>query len=309
MKISSEKQIDTIKYNGLLLYGNDIGLINKVRSTLSSLQTIEITIKDFEIDLFTLMSSQNMLFSRTLFLIRTNASITKQSQELLAERIYDNFVLFLAEEVNLSLRKFCEGSDKMLSLGCYPENTMYKFEQEIRELLPNIDSDALKVISETFLGDRTLLYTEIEKIKSFCSNKITKKDVELVLSQNIKVFLDDAAFAFAKLDPKYFELIQEFQDVQVLRAILRLFINLYKTHEIIASGKTFDFATKELGIFFKNLSSFKLMYSRFSFQEILEVIYLLHKAEIESKKGNKILEHLFFQFKILKGGYEMQHTK
>lgn len=306
------------KIKAIMLYGQDKGVIDYIFSMI---------VKNFSKTSY--VYSYSDAISRGLDVILNNISLFGSSdiikitdvppainadlKEILLLGTH-HIPILIADELSpsSSLRKFFESEDSLASMACYNDdakNVRAIAYGKITASQKTIDADALSYLSWNLNGDRNIIENELEKLLLYTSNatSIRLEDVESSVSSNIISSPDFLCISFAKGDAKKFFtestnlLSENISIVWIIRAISRYYINLYVVAIQKSMGVSQEAAISSLKppIFFKYLLDFKDISNSVSLEKITKVLFLLHKAEAESKSSTisaeSICENLFFR--------------
>lgn len=288
----------TIK--GLLLYGPDKGYISRIS---------EIIIKKFDFlsitytyqnissagHLQTLLNTKNFFNKKEFIKITNIPSTLDQKFKLVLASEFNNFPVFIGDELtpNSSVRNFFEKEEYLASLACYhdeEQNILKLILKKCQEASKSIDDEALKFLKENLKGDHRYIISELEKIifYTYDQEKISYEDVEKIISDNLLSNSENMCIYFCQQNLEGFlkelsKLRQEnINEILIIRALIRYFLNLYIVLSKKGSGINIDEAMRTLSppIFFKYLNDFKINLNRFTLKKILKVLSILQQSEI-----------------------------
>jgi len=294
--------ITTGKIKALLLYGPDKGYIDKICQHLvkkfnmlqTSIEHSDLNASSLEI----LLNSPNFFGQKELIKIRgVGNSIDKNLKTILSNE-YIHFPVFIGEDITASgsFRKFFETEEYLAALACYHDDET-KIEKIILNKLERcnktINKEALIYLKTHLKGDHELVSNEIKKLVYFAHDKqeITLNDIKEVLSSEITANGSDLAMYFSKKDYTNFleELNilkkQNINEVLIIRALIRHYLNLYIVLLKVKSGERLDLAIKSLSppIFYQYISDFTKIASNLSLDECLKTLKRLQQAEVDYK--------------------------
>lgn len=306
------------KVKALLLYGPDKGYIDKICRYLvknrGMLQT-SIEYSDLNISsLGVLLNSPNFFGQKELIKVRgVGNSIDKNLKAILIGE-YINFPVFIGEDItsSSSFRKFFETEESLAALACYHDDEA-KIEKIVLNKLEKcnkiINKEALIYLKTHLKGDHELISNEINKLTYFAHDKyeITLNDIREVLSSEIMANGSDLAMYFSKKD--YINFLEELNilkkqninEVLIIRALIRHYLNLYIVLSKVKNGERLDLAIKSLSppIFYQYINDFTKIASTISLDECLNTLKILQQAEIDYKLNpagfdllQKILENI-----------------
>lgn len=290
------------KIKALLLYGPDKGYIDKICRHLvkkfnmlqTSIEYNDLNISSLEI----LLNSANFFGQKELIKIRgVGNSIDKNLKAILNDN-YINFPVFIGEDITSSsgFRKFFETEESLAAVACYHDDAI-KIERIILDKVSKsnktINKEALIYLKTHLKGDHELVCAEINKLIYFAHDKqeITLNDIKEVLSSEITANGSDLAMYFSKKDYiKFLEELsilkkQNINEVLIIRALIRHYLNLYIVLLKVKSGERLEVAIKSLSppIFYQYINDFTKIATGLSLTECLETLKLLQQAEVEYK--------------------------
>jgi DNA polymerase-3 subunit delta len=296
------KSIEKGQISAVLLYGPDKGLIRSICSKLIgkfSLSTTNVDYQDLTASsLRMILNNQNFFNQRELIKINHNGSgIDKDFKDIFKDS-HLHFTVIIADELPTSsaLRKFFEVEEKLASIACYLEN-----EHNISKLIiskchgakKQLDDDALTFLKENLKSDQGSITSELDKLLTFASDidRISLKDVTEVISIDNSASGDEMCIHFANKDLDRFlneatKLQQQnINEVLMIRALMRYYINLYTVITKIDNGQRIDEAMKSLSppIFFKFVDGFKQNVQNLSRSETIKGLSVFLKAEMKFK--------------------------
>lgn len=286
----------------LLLYGPDKGYINKICNSLvnkynllkTSVEYNELKANSLDI----LANSQNFFKQRQLIKVRSVGESIDKSLKLALNRDYLHFLVFIADELSTSssIRKFFENEDYLASLACYHDD-----EQKITKIIlhkcasrgKTISTEAVKYLSSHLKGDHLGIINEINKLIyfSFDIDKITINEAQNIISNEFMANGDNLCAYFVLDDLANFlqefnKLIQQnINEVLIIRALIRYYLNLYIVLSKLQMGVSLDLAIKSLTppIFYKYEQIFRNIISKINLKDCTKIIKYLRQAEIEYK--------------------------
>lgn len=299
-QLFSKIEKDTIK--GLLLYGPDKGYISK---------TCELTIKKFDLlpttisycnlkasQLAMTLNSNNFFNKREFIKVISVPSALDPTIKLILESDFFHFVVFIADELSpaSSTRKFFEAENKLASIACYHDD-----EQGILKILlkkcemagKTIEPQAVNYLKSYLKGDHNLIISEINKLLYFVNdqNRITLDNVQQVISKNLMASSDELCIYFINKNPQGFlnELVnlkqQGINEILIIRALIRYYLNLYIVLSRTIQGSSLDNAITQISppIFFKYITDFKKAATSLTIATILKALSILQQAEVDFK--------------------------
>lgn len=299
LKIIADKQAGSI-----LLHGPNYGftrliveqLISKFNLMARSLSAKEVNLPALE----SMAMARNFLGQRELIKITntSNSTIDKAIRDFLINQQFDNLICFIADEPlpSFGIRKFFEEQKNLVAVGCYYDNEQTVgriFLEQCGKSNKSVEDEALAYLKQHLKGDYQIIHSEIDKILAYVHDKnhITREDVEKTLSSGIISSGDEMCVYFAKKQPlNWLEEVnrligQNINQVLIIRALIRYYINLYIVCSKIEDNDNIDNAIKSLSqpIFFKYVNDFKQICRSVSSADIIRVLSVLQNAEMSYK--------------------------
>jgi len=296
------EKIDNGQINALLLYGPDKGYIDKVCRTLVKkfhLLKTSIDYSDLKvISLEMLLNTKNFFMQKQLIKVRSvGESIDKSIKLALAKKTL-HFVVFIADELpsSSSMRKFFEAENHLASLACFHDDQP-KIAKIILQKCANtnkiIEDDAVKYLASCLKDDHQTILNEVDKLIyfTFGKDRITLNDAQIVVSDESMGTGDNLCMYFVQrnLDDflrEYTKLKQQnINDILIIRALIRYYLNLYTVLNKLKTGASIDEAIKSLSppIFYKYVQSFKKAITQISLKNCTIALQYLHQAEVDYK--------------------------
>lgn len=295
-------KVENGQIKALLLYGPDKGYIDKVcKALVKKFDLLKTSIEYSEIksrSLETLVNTQNFFMQKQLITVRSVGESIDKSLKLALSKDSVHFLVFIADELSTasSTRKFFETETYLASLACYHDD-----EQKIAKIILHkcnsvgkvIKEDAVKYLTAHLKGDHQMLVSEIDKLVYFTFDKeqITLDDARQVVSDDFMGNGDNLCAYFSSKDVDNF--LQEFNklkqqninEVLIIRALIRYYLNLYTVLSKLETGVDIDVAVKSLSppIFYKYVASFKKAVNKLKLGDCIKALKHLQQAEIDYK--------------------------
>jgi DNA polymerase III subunit delta len=289
----------------ILFYGPNRGYIKVITEQITkklNLLSTTISAKDLSPSRLNLIAnSQNFFKQKELIkIIDTPPSISKDMKELLKSEDFNNFICFVADDSlpSSGIRKFYEEQSNLASVACYYDNeqTVAKaILQQCAKRGKTIEEEALYYLKSHLKGDHNIIKNELEKLFNYTHDKkiIFKQDVLSILSPELLASGDEMCIHFGKKNAnKFLEEIQKLKEqnineVLIIRALIRYYINLYIVTTKLEDGEPIDQAIKLLSppIFFKYINDFKQIVQKTLSQDAIHVLMVLQNAEISFKSN------------------------
>ncbi len=289
----------------LMLYGPNRGFISAIINQLVNklnLLVFEATEKDITArNLQILANSKNFFQQRELLKIDYKSSaFNKDLKEFFSKAEFTNVLCFVCGESMPSsgIRKFFETEKNLAILSCY-----YNDEKTINQIAlsiaarhkKNIDQDALFYIRDQLKGDNQLIKNELEKLIYYAGDnaQISYDDAVSVISKDLSANGDEMCTYFATQRAELFleEVTklknQNINEILMIRALIRYYINLFIVVKKLEDGQLIDQSIKALSppIFFKYVADFKNVAQKLSSSDVLRILNLLQQSEVSFKKN------------------------
>lgn len=303
------------KYNGVLLYGPEVGLVSNRAKTIATkiIGDLKDPFRYADIDFTKILESPFILSDELSSLSLTGGkrvirirdvkpSIPKNIVEIIKQySSKDSFLLMTSGELAKSsyTRLFFEKESTLAALPCYADN-----ESSVRQIIisslnkENIkyDPEILPMLLDLFAENRMVILSELDKLITYAKDKdkLTKEDVFKAVQSSKEASIENICIATANKDLKLAEnclskaISENVEPIAIIRSIIYYFNRLYSAQKSIASGKSTQQAMSSLRppVFFKNIDSFKKHLNIWNQSSILKVLTLLTSAEIKCKTVN-----------------------
>ncbi len=304
------QKIEKGSIKALLMHGVNQGFITTAITQIAKkVDLIVNTIVNKELTpekLSLLAYSQNFFGKKALIkIIDINPTLDKDMKELIKDNTFYNFVCFVASDL-LSpngIRKFFEDQSELASVACYYDNeqTIAKIIlQECKKYKKSIEKEALFYLKSHLKGDHQIIKSELKKLFNFTHDKsiITKEDIHLTLSSDLLASAEEMCLFFGKKEPiKFLKEVQKLKEqnkneVLMIRALLRYYMNIYTVTLKLEKGENIDKAIKSLSppIFFKYIDEFKQVVYKSSSSDALFCLETVQNAEINYKINPKVFD-------------------
>ncbi|GBQ85384.1 DNA polymerase III subunit delta [Asaia krungthepensis] len=283
MKIDARSTARTLaeigKWRGVLLYGDDLGLIREraaqcVRLVAESLDDpFRVAVLDQEqhgrieeeIGALSLIGGRRAVWVRDAqdaVLARVTAALQIESDTLLVIEAPG-----LASRAKL--RAALDAHPKIAAIGCYPEEgrtLIASLADLFREAGIAVDRDALFWLSSVLGADRAAVRSEVEKLVLYAgeSGKLSLDECQECIGDSAGATLDDATSAAMAGDRAVADIALEraladgLSPIALARACLSLMTRLLRVLDWMDEGKSRQEAVKMLRppVFFKKVDSF-----------------------------------------------------
>ena len=249
----------------------------------------------------------NEILSRSLFdnkkiiiIKRASDKIIKIVEELITKNISDTLIIINADilEKKSKLRSLFEKEKKLVCVAFYPDNQQilskiaFDYLRDKKIILSQANTN---LIVNRCNGDREVLKHELKKIEFYCAGekKITTEDIlklsNLIENFSISELIDNC---LAKNQKKTINILNEnnFRSEDYIM-ITRSFLN--KTKKILKLSKEYQInndLNKTINdskppIFWKDKEIVKQQLSKWTPEEVKELIFNLNEIELQIKKG------------------------
>ena len=293
----------------LLLYGEDtfrlkrklkekIDHYRKIHKSGLNLRFLDLREKNFADFKNEIQSSP--MFSEKKFLILENVSSNSNFKERFLKEIEkfegpEVIILFL-EKQDLSKDPFFQELKKHSKFQEFKPLTLFKLKywiiNEFRKYGKEIEKDALFRLIELVGNDLWQLNNEIKKLVNFQKgNKITLKDVEELVSENVKVNVFRTIDAIAANNKKRAlkllnSLFERGEKPSFLIALLKFqFKNLLLIKDLIERGKTQREITSSLNLHPFIVKNLFFLAKKFSKEKLKKIYFEIFNLENKIKTG------------------------
>jgi DNA polymerase-3 subunit delta len=321
MKITSTNSatiIDKVKrgsVKSILLHGPNTGLslaiINKIRND-SNFNVTKIKYKDLAVDdLKSILASRNFFSDKELVIIEDVTGAVKSglknyiTETLNSNKPFDGLIIFYANESMPAsgIRKIHEEGMHAISMGSYLEDEKLiskVISQASLKSGKEMTREAYHYLVTHLKGDHQTVKNELDKLYCFAHDEkiITDEIVSKILSPEAMANGDQMCIYFSS--KQYDKFLQEVENLQaqninevlMIRALLRHYINLYIVTSSMEDGVSLSEAVKKLSppVFFKYLPAFRKVAGSVVSADTLSMIGKLLEAEIEYKSNAKTFD-------------------
>lgn len=291
------------KVNALLFHGPNTGLAEIILAQIIkkfSLLVSHYSFKEAKPDILYPKAFETNFFQQKelIKVSEVTPTLSKDLKELLQQEGFSNLLCFIADESlpPSGIRKFFEDSSNLACIACYYEDEQAIAKMALKKIIDagkNIDEDGLFFLKNHLKGDSKIIDNEIQKLLYYCHDKklITKADIVATMSSELLASGDDMCIYFASKEYNLFlkEIAklkeQNINEVLIIRALIRFYINLYIVISQLEDGINIDAALKKVSppIFFKYIPSFKEITRKISSSDAIKMLEKLNQAEAEYK--------------------------
>lgn len=296
---------------GFLFYGPDYGLAAELSTKLCThflasspaiLKELDYTlVKQTPVELADCFKSQS-LWGEKLIVVMKQVTATLPAllqQVILSAKEAEGYMVLVAGELPpaSSTRQLFENTEFLAAIACYKDEaaTLKKIIiDHLHQARVHIEADALKFLESQLTGDRMMVRNELEKLVLYAgpSQRVTLKDAEMCLGENLDVSLDEATLALASLSTakaighlkRLWE--EETSPITVIRSFSRYFSRLLHVKSLMEEGMPEAQAMAQLKppVFFKQVGLFKQHLQHWSSARLAKVLHRLLELEVECKK-------------------------
>ena len=308
-----EKEIDVLKKNLFLLYGENLGLKEELK------KNIRLKFNKAKILMFSqeeLLKNLNLLYNEIL-----NTSLFEETKILFIENVNDKILPIVEEiEKNLEnnkiflfskilekkskLRNFFEKSKNNICVPCYADS-----EITIRKIILNklkgfqgLSPENVNLILENCRMDRIKHNNDIDKIITFFNNKkIERKELEILLNVSVNDNFDelkDEALKGNKTKTNKLiseTLIDKDKNFLYLSLINQRLMKIADFHKL-ENRSDIETAINSLKppVFWKDKPAFTIQVKKWNLKKINEILKT-YNLELEIKSNSKINHNLLIK--------------
>jgi len=318
-----KKNLDLLKYNLFLLYGENFGLKKDIKEFISKI----LKEKDNNIEILSIYENEifdneenfyNLVYSGSLFSGTKIITIYEATDKIIEKirNIYDKYpenvflIIFSAIlEKKSKLRNFFEIKEKTICIPCYLDNEKNLeiiAQSEFKKSNIAISREAINLLIEVSNGDRNNLRNEIEKIKSYSLNKKKIELDEIKLLTNftgnyksdslVNECLCGNILQYKKIISELY--VNTINQVLLLRILSNKIQRLHKIKEHENKSNNLDnlINTSKPAIFWKEKPLVRKQLSIWSSDDLKKMISEINNTELLCKKNPQISKFIFFNF-------------
>ena len=306
LKSSEIKKIDLNKPNIILFYGKNEGLKNEsinqlIENQSSILKYDQNEILENENILYETILSSSLFDEKKIIIIkRVTDKIIKIIENLMPQKLSDIIIILNAENLDKKskLRSYFEKDKAYICVPFYPdtEQTLIKLCYDyLKKKKISISTANINLIINRCLGDRYILFNELNKIDNYCKYKkvINEQDIikltNLIENYSISELVDNC---LAKNKKKTINILNEnnfSQDETIL--IIRVFLNkskkIFNLSEEFSKNRNIDLtiAKAKPPIFWKDKNITKQQIIHWTPKEIKKLMFKISEIELQMKKN------------------------
>ena len=318
-----KKNLELLKYNLFLLYGENFGLKKDIKEFISK----TLKEKDNNIEILSVYENEifaneenfyNLVYSGSLFSDTKIITIFEATDKIIEtiNNIYDKypenvFLITFSEilEKKSKLRNFFETKEKTICIPCYLDNEKdleIIAQSEFKKNNIAISREAINLLIEVSNSDRNNLRNEIEKIKSYSVNKKKIELDEIKLLTNfsgnyksdslVNECLCGNISQYKKIASELY--LNAINQVLLLRILSSKIQRLHKIKEQVNKLNSLDnlINTSKPTIFWKEKPLVKKQLSIWSLDDLKKMISEINNTELLCKKNPQISKFIFFNF-------------
>ena len=311
-----EENIEILKNNLVLIYGENLGLINDLKKKILEKRP-ESKILKFNQD--EILKKENVFFDEIMnkslfehkkifFIDNVNDKFLKLAEQILSLQNENSFYLYSGIlEKKSKLRNFFEKEKKTDIVPCYQDNeiTLKKIISRNLKNYSGLNASIINLIIESCGNDRTKIKNELNKINTyFDSSPLNYENLSKLI--NIKEnddfnFIRDFAISGNK------EKTGEFLDNTILETdktsyyLSNLNLRLLKLKEVVKSEKNLEQTINEIRppIFWKDKPTFLLQAKVWDTRKLNLAIDKTFDAEIKLKTRSNINKNIILKKLII----------
>lgn len=295
------------EYKLCLLFGQDEFVISiKAKEILNIFKNeniLNISQEEFKNKpsrIFEEFQSISFFSNRTIIVLRLNErpnDATKYIKQIF-EKVDENnknFILIIAGDLatSSSLRKFCEESDYIVSIGCYNETdsgVINFIKNKLNEYELKFNQDIVNKIYSNIGNNLLVLEKEIEKISLYKGDdkNLTLEDIEKITTDISDSDISEFINYFCTLDKQNTfkslnKLLSENQSIVLTRSLISHFLLLQRINYRISNGEDISNAIKLERVFWKEQLYIK---KHLEIWDLKKINFMLEKF-IELEKTSK----------------------
>lgn len=311
MKIDARSTARTLaeigKWRGVLLYGDDFGLIREraaqcVRLIAESLDDpFRVALLDQEqhVRVEEEVGALSLIGGRRVVWIRDGQD--SLLPRVMAALAIESDTVMVIEAPGLAsrakLRTTLEAHKSIASIGCYPEegkNLVASLADLFRDASVTIDRDALFWLSSVLGADRAAIRSEVEKLVLYAGEggRLTLDECQECIGDSASATLDDATTAAMAGDRATADIALEraladgLSPIALARACLSLMTRLLRVLDWMSEGKSRQEAMKQLRppVFFKKTESFNRAIERWDRTALIRACEAVQGFELACKQ-------------------------
>jgi len=313
-----EKNINLLKSNLILFYGENIGLINEFKKILKKENETYSIVRITEDNI---LNNQNILFSEIY-----NESLFEEKKIIFIDNVSDKILNLLKEiqpkinnnkiylfsgilEKKSKLRSYAEKLKDCDIIPCYKDSeiNLRNLIQQNLKGYTGLNAQIINSLIENSNLDRTKIQNELEKIKIYFSDKIIKDD-DLNKLLNIKInddfdVIKDSALKGNKITTNKLLSSSIFEIEKTPLYIVMLNKRLSKIKEIVKSSGNKNVSqiidNMKPPIFWKDKPNYLHQTKIWNLSKINEALKLTYQFEVKVKSNNDINKHLLLKKLLL----------
>ena len=304
-----EQNINLIKEKLVLIYGENLSLIDDLKNIIKVSQNNLEIISNFQDDI---LKNQEQFFkdilnlslfekNKIFFIINASDKILPLIHEV-EKKIDDQKIFVFADllDKKSKIRNYFEKSKHTGIIPCYPDNeiTLRKIVTEKLKNFKNLNTENINLILESSNMNRMKLKNELEKILFFFTNKELQKDKLISLlnlreNENFNDLKDEAIIGNINETNKLINdtVLEPEKNILYINLINQRF---NKISEALYNSKnnSLENAIDSLKppIFWKDKPKFKVQAKKWSLKKIKEVLNKTYNLELKIK-SNSLINH------------------
>lgn len=313
------KKLEVEKKNFYLLYGENDGLKSDIIKDIESkkkkkFEKFKFTEKELlenSENFYNLINSGSLFEENKLIIINNITDKSIKIIDYVNEKKSEILIFYLANKLDKKskVRNLFEKKEELICIACYEDNRITLNNiliAEIKNKNIKISQESLNLLIDRSSGDRQNLKNEIEKIKSYATNKKTLTFEEIKTLTNLSENFENEEIinnCLAKKQKKLKKIFEEnnfsTEDYFILFKILTKKIHrLFKIKSLVVSGKKIDVAFKEIKpmVFWKEKDIIKEQLNLWNLNQLKILLNKLNQIELLCKKNNDIAVNIILDF-------------
>lgn len=310
----AEKNIDLLKNNIILFYGENLGQKNDFKDKIKSNNT-KAEILDFNQE--DILKDEKLLFNEVLnislfneekifFINLTNDKILELIKKI-EPKISTQKIFLFSEllEKRSKIRSYFEKSDNLGIVPCYADNeiTLKKIILEKLEGYRGLSNQTLNAIIDNCGLDRAKLNNELNKIISFFINKeIDENNLEQLLNRKVNhsfdILKDQALIGSKDKTNKLISdtILEPEKNILYLNSINQRLIKLLEVSKIEKDANLDDVISKiKPPIFWKDKPIFNIQAQKWNKNKIKKMLDRTYNLELRMKSNSSIDQRLLIK--------------
>ena len=309
-----EKNINLIKSNIILFYGENMGLLNVLKSKIKQ-NSKNASITKFDQD--EIIRDEELLFNEALnislfndkkiiFIDQTNDKILDTIKKL-EPKITNQKVILSAGllEKKSKLRNYFEKSNQLATVACYEDNeiTIKKLIAEKLQSFEGLNNSILNIIADNCNNNRMKLENELNKIVVFFDNKkieeeklralLNIKENEKFNLLKDKVLIGDKITTNKLLNETIMENDKSILYLNIINQRLKKLLELNSLNKTLSLEDSID--SMKPPIFWKDKAAFIQQAKKWDSNRIKKILEMTYNLEFRLKSNSTVNTNVLFR--------------